>query len=210
MNDEVLLSRCNPGLVVSRDVYLSGLLDTMDYLILELESMLKEEGRFFGIVKSYYNSIHEAYSKIYSETAEDDSEIYGKILYLFKPIFKSEFSFLSNSRHLSKADAVIVILHRMTDIMIDLAEDYPHKNELKTINKVVTRLYDNIRNRGKEASLFKFSNALRTFIDSGVVGKFTLEQFSFQDSPKEDETLVRSGVRIKDESEDKIIEVTLE
>ena len=209
-NDELLMSRCDTESVITKDLYILGITDSMEYLFSELQQMLMEENRYIGIVKSYFRSIHDAYGKIHQELTEENLEICKKILYLFKPSFKSEFLYLSKSRRLSNADAVIVLIHRISNIILNESVDYSFKAEVRTLNKIITRLYNNIRNKGKEAILFKFANNLNSFINSGVIGKYCLDQFSFIEKPKNNPVLTRSGVRVKNDSEDKVIEVTLD
>lgn len=209
MRDEIMLERCDSGMIVEKNTYITGLLDVVDYLITELKQQLGEENRYFGIVTSYFNSFSIAYDRIYKTMPEEDFDIYGRILYLFKPSLRSEFSFLTKIRNLSPADACIVIVRKITQILLEVGEDHQSINEIRTLNKIITKLFDNIRGRGKDSALFNFSNSVRVFINSGKVGKFCLEQFSFTFDKKNNELLKQSGVRIKDDSDDKIIEITL-
>ena len=60
-NDFHLERRIHEDLIVSGDLYISGLIDITQWLILDLKQFLKEEGRFFGIMPTYVKTIEENY-----------------------------------------------------------------------------------------------------------------------------------------------------
>lgn len=206
--ESFLLERCSQELTISEAVYSIGYLDVVDFLISEMIGFMKEENRFFGIVKSYANTISDTYSVIHEEMTEDDIEVYGRILFLFKPSIKREYRWLISNRRLSKADAVIVLIHKMLEVVND-TQDFKFRAELKTLQKIFNGLFGNIRNKGKEAQLYDFTNSLRTFRNSGLVGKYPLDRFSFNEE-YEKKPVSGSNLRVKEESDDKIFEVSLE
>ena len=183
------------GSPVEKNLYVDGLLDVIDYLYLELKQFLTKEGRCFGIIKSYLHSVQDAYTKIFKDVDDEKIEVYGRVLYLYKPLLRKEFTRLVE-RSLSPADAVIVIIRKLLSI-VDEVQEYEHRREVKTIKKVTEKMYDNIRNHAKKDSLFLLANTVKTYMDQGKAGRYRHDIFKFEVPEKKNEKLENPGDRLK-------------
>lgn len=204
INDAYLEKRIQKDLNIAEPVYLDGLLDITQTLVLELEKLLDTEGRKFGIMISYLDSMFEAFTKAEEGVEESTYEIYEKILYLYKPLILKEYRKLRR-RNLSKADCIIVILKRVLEVITE-KPDWEHVKNARTIHKIVTKLFDNIRNTGKKASLSSLTGYIENYLDLGVVGKYRLDHISIEEEEtKYQKTeLLDSGSRV--EAEDNKVE----
>ena len=180
-NDFHLERRIQKDLVVSEEIYLSGLFDITQWLIMDLEGFVKEEGRFFGVMPGYFISMKAYYSQFNQGCTEDDCDIYGKIMYLFKPILLHEYGKLEQ-RHLSKADRVIVMMKRILDMTEKIATSLSHpKTEcIKGVNGIITKIYDRIKNNGKTLELRYMTTTMKSYLERGVVGKICVDEFGLQ------------------------------
>lgn len=203
---ESIEKRIHSDITVSEVLFAEGLFDTVGFLYSELKVALEEEHRFFGIVKSYALSIDQAFSKFDTEISDDDIEIYGRILYLCKPSFLNEFRRLRNKR-LTPGDSLIVIINKLLEV-ISGVEGFAYRKELKTMKKIFTKLFDNIKNKNKKDPMYFLFNTIKELMSKGAVGKYIAEDINFRDINKPKITLSGSGVRVNDESESKLIEVT--
>lgn len=185
-NDLHLERRMQKDLIVSEEVYISGLFDIVQWLILDMEEYAKEERRFFGIMPTYFATMRLSISEFNSDCTEMDCDIYGKIFYLLKPIIVNEFSRLENKK-LSKADRLIVISKRILDLLelvgSDVDVDYSKEklDNIKATNVIITKMFDRIRNDGKHTELKFMIGAMKDFIVSGRVGKSEIHMFSMKD-----------------------------
>ena len=85
---KTLDDRVDQDIFIDIETYGIGLLYLLDYLLLDLQYLLEEEGRYRGICKSYMDSIENAILNV--DWIEEDMEIYEKILFLFRPLFQRE------------------------------------------------------------------------------------------------------------------------
>lgn len=199
--------RIDLGISISEDLFSSGLIDVTDFLCISLKNFLEKENRFIGIVKSYINSMNSAYERFNSDLCDEDSEIYGRILYLIKPIIIKEFHRLRNKK-LSEGDCVILIIRKILNIVLENLE-YSHKKEAKTLLKIINCMYDNIRNRGKKDSMYIFSNSIKNLKQSGSVGKYSIDQLELSSDREEKIIYQGNGLLIENDSESKISEKNL-
>jgi hypothetical protein len=206
--DNILTDRVSQDYSISETSYITGVVEITEYLFIELIDLLKTEDRCFGIVKSYINSMKGAYEKVCESLSDEDIDISDRILYLYKPLILKEFARLKN-RRLSPADSAITLIHRLLDIISNIDSEYEFKSELGTLEKVIGKLWDNIRNKSKNDSLYYFSDILRTNMSKGLIGKFTLSHISLKEEIREKQLLKNPGVRVKQDSENKIIEINL-
>ena len=153
-----------------------SLFDVCSFLLTELQCYMEKEGRNFGIVKSYFNSIKEAISKFNNGVSEESINKYGSVLFLLKPILSSSFKKL-NLRGLSEADSIIVVINKILST-ID-RDDCIHKHEVETVSKVIENLWNNIRNKQKFSSLNFLVNTIKEFREKGYTGKACSDEFSF-------------------------------
>lgn len=197
--------RIMPDISVSEELYISGLLDVTSYLCSELTSFLIEEERYVGITKSFMHSINDAFISINKDVEEDDIDIYEKILFLYKPIIVREFNRLK-SKSLSPGDSTVIIIKKIIEIVS--GHEYKHNRELRTIRKVINKFFDNIKNRAKKDPLYNLSNTIKTYMEKGAIGKYSLDHISLKSENAEKQELVGTGIRINEETDNKITEVT--
>jgi len=190
--------RIQIGEYVGKEIYVDGLFILLQYLFCDLSDLLEEEGRRFGIVLSYLDSVYKACKNVDLSYEEESSQ---KIIYLVKPLIKTEYKRLTKKK-LSKADSVIVLIKTLLGIMME----YSQRKEFNTLLKIISKLFDNIRNKSKNTSLDKMSETIKSFIETGSLGKYKLDHFSLlEEKPKI--PLVGSGIRIKNETDKKILEI---
>ena len=192
------------GEYVAPKVYASGLTRLVEYMLVDLNDLLEKEGRRFGIVLSYLDSIYQECQKM---TLDNDDETSERIIYLFKPLILAEHKRLTK-KHLSKADSVITILRKLLEI-IQGVEDFPYQKEIESLKKIVDKLWDNIRNKSKLTSLENFEKTITDFMEEGVIGKYGAEKFSILEEEEKRcrKPLEGNGVMVEME-QGKVLEVT--
>ena len=192
------------GEYIAPPVYASGLTRLVEYMLVDLNDLLEKEGRRFGIVLSYLNSIYQECQKM---TLDNDDETSERIIYLFKPLIISEHRRLVR-KHLSKADSVITLLHKLLEI-IGQVEEFPYQKEIDSLKKIVDKLWDNIRNKSKLTSLENLEKTITDYMGEGIVGKYGIEKFSIleEEEKRLRKPLEGSGERIVQEC-GKVLEVT--
>lgn len=194
---DYLAIRVNNKETVDREVYADGVFDIISYLCLELWDFMKQENRFFGIIPIYKKSVDKSIEN-FNNSIEDwnNIEIYGKVLYLFKPLLIRSYKRLC-SKHLSKADCIIVILYKITDLLKN-SPHFTHKAELKNIHRIVKKLYDNIRNNAKTTDLLSLVSSINYYLEKGWVGKTAIYEFNIgEENRAATKTLLEgSGVRL--------------
>ena len=92
---EELERRIDSSIKVPVDQYSVGLLNMVDFLIVELEKFLERENRLKGIVKIYLNNLNTAFQKIYVVHFPKNLHIYF-YLYQYRhqiPIFYHLYNF---------------------------------------------------------------------------------------------------------------------
>lgn len=169
--------RIDENITISEDLFSSGLLDITDFLCSSLKEFLNKEERFLGIVKSYINSMDRAYEYFNKDLTESDADIYGKVLFLLKPLIVREFLRLRRKK-LSEGDCVILMIRKILNIIKEEVSEYSHMKEVKTLLKIINRLFDNIKHRSKTDSMYNFSNQIRILLKSGAIGKYQLNKLS--------------------------------
>ncbi len=180
-----------------------GLIDVCGFLRIELIQFLKDEGRYHGRVKSFMNNIRDAVAVLESQTTEDEIEVYGRVLSVIRNTISSEFRRLGY-RRLSPADRVIVLIHRIVEILENdtVNENFRYQRELGIIKKVIDKLFDNIRTRGKMDELPTLTDLIKRSMETERCGKFRCDVLDLyhveHPAPKEmtltgPETLLNSG-----------------
>ena len=176
--------------------YLRGLLHVVSFLFNDLERLLFVEGRYFGITVIYMGIVRNSYRRIKENDTSEDLENFGRILYLFKPNIMKEYKKLRR-KHVSEADCVISIIKKILDIIIQ-DKDNPYYRNIKALDKLTTKLFDNIRNSGKNSSMYSLVSNIKNYINSGVVGKYPLSHFSIlEEERKKDNGKEILGSRVK-------------
>lgn len=180
----------------NEDTYLDGLLWISILLLIDLRELLKEENRYRGIVISYFNSIILAFSGI--ELNEENT--YGTILYLIKPLIISEYKKL-RKRKVTKADCMIVLVKKILEIPGTI-DSYRYNKNIVSSLKVITRLFDNIKNPGKNIGMNSTVEAIKSFLSQGITGKYSLSDFSIEQEENkitENNEISGSGIKIDEE-----------
>lgn len=186
--------------------YQCGIMWILSLMFRDLVEQLSNEGRCFGIVKSYINSIQGAYGKIDLL----DEEIYRKILYIFKPSILKEHKRLTH-RHLSPADSNICLMKKISSILTEDPE-FKYYKEVGTILKILTKLHDNIRNRSKRDNLYSLSVSIRSYIGSGILGKHEVGKFTLlgnEDDKTKELVMQEEKVILEKGQENKLIEIDI-
>lgn len=205
---ESIEKRIHGDIIVSKICYTEAIFDIIGFLCEELKHELNKENRFYGVVKTYFNNIDTAFNKFYKNINNDSVDMFGRILYLYKPVLVSEYKKLVKFRKLTSGDSLIVIINKLLELASETNE-FPHKKELRTIKGQVQRLFDNIRNRNKKDPMYQLFNTLREGMERGVVGKYVADEISFDGVEKNTkEPIEGTGVRINEESDLKLGEVT--
>lgn len=203
-----LKERVDSGVTLDKEKYLLGLLDVINFLFVEMESLMKTENRCFGIVKSYLNSINDAYSRINAQTKEEDIESYGRILYLLKPLLKREFRRLIE-RKLSPADADITMIRKLIYIVVEDPDLPSCKSEVKTLRKIIDRLWGNIKNRAKNDAMYNLGDNVKTCIAMGALGKYSVDVFSLVPPDEPKDPVEGDGTRISEGNMEKVLEIKM-
>ena len=208
INDAYLDGRVQKDLNISEPMYLDGLFDVVHVLMIELEKLLDAEGRRFGIMMSYLDSMFDAFDKITPDEA--DYEVYGKVFYLFKPIIVRDYRRLLK-RGLSRADAMITIILRILEVIMENKGWQYYKN-CKTVYKIITKVHDNIRGSGKKSSLNQLKGYIRKYMSLGMIGRYSLDGFSIfdEESKFEKKVLPEPDTVVAEENTGKVQEISWE
>lgn len=167
--------------LISESSCIDGLVDISQCLFAELRTYLEEENRSFGIVTSYIKSLRSAYKDFNDDfQTEESMETLGKTIYLYKPLIIGDFRKLCQKR-LSKADSIITLMKRITDVILEISgNNYNHLREVRTINKIITKLFDNIRNNGKNIKLNLLVDSIKKYTTFGQTGKYSVDEINFK------------------------------
>lgn len=167
--------------LISESSCIDGLVDISQCLFAELRTYLEEENRSFGIVTSYIKSLRSAYKDFNDDfQTEESMETLGKTIYLYKPLIIGDFKKLCQKR-LSKADSIITLMKRITDVILEISgNNYNHLREVRTINKIITKLFDNIRNNGKNIKLNLLVDSIKKYTTFGQTGKYSVDEINFK------------------------------
>lgn len=173
--------RTKTDLIVSEEVYMDGIFDIIQWLVCDLETYVKDEGRYFGIMPTYFKDMRKIISSFNTGCTEDLCDIYGKIFYLFKPIIINEFMRLGIKR-LSNADRIIVIMKKILDMLEEEGTNRNHEKlkNFKDLNSIITKMFDRIRNNNKKTNLRLLINTFKQYIDLGKVGKMNVDEWSMK------------------------------
>lgn len=203
-----LKERLDEGITIEKGVYLLGLLDVVNFLFVEMEQLMKKENRCYGIVKSYLNSINDAYCRINGQTKEEDIESYGRILYLLKPLLKREFNRLID-RKLSPADADITLIRKIIYIISEDPDLPSCRGEIKTLKKIIDKLWGNIWNRTKNDPMYNLGDNIKSCIALGAAGKYSADIFSLVPPEEPKDPPAGDGTRIEEKGGGEVLEVTM-
>lgn len=186
-------SRIDPDLIIDEELFSLGLVFVTKYLCEPLKEYMEKENRFLGIVKSYMSSIYNTYNKVTCEVVDENCDEYtlgGRILFLLKPILVREFNRL-RSKKISEGDCIILMIRRILQMIIEI-DQFSFSNEAKTLEKIIEKLYSNIKNKNKKDVMYNFSNQIRNLRTAGNIGKYSLDKIVFS-LPKKEKTLIDSG-----------------
>ena len=149
-----------------------GLMDVCGFLRIEMIQFLKDEGRYYGVVKSFLNNLRDSLEHQESKTTPEEIEKYGRVLNLIKSSLCNEFRRLGR-RRLSPADRVIVMYKKILELIDEIQVDnFRYHREISTMKRVIGKLWGNIRNNGKNDSLFALSELIRSSVSKEASGRF--------------------------------------
>ena len=193
----------------NRQLYAAGLLDVVDFLVTDLWGQLEEENRLRGIVKKYREIINAAFYNINSNVTESDLLLFGKILYLHKGLLRKEYNRLTTKR-LSPADASITITRRLLSIILEV-DDLENKSSIESVKEVIDNLWEYIKNRSKQVSLFNLADTVKTNLNKGSLGKYTLDEFTLKEPEYTKDPIQDDGVRLNESSfaANKLLEIEM-
>lgn len=193
----------------NHQLYAAGLLDVVSFLVVDLWEQLEEENRLRGIVKTYQKKICTAFGTINSGVTESDLLLFGKILYLHKGLLRKEFNRLTTKR-LSPADASITIIRRLLSIILEV-EDLECKTEVESVKEVIDNLWEYIKNRSKNDSLFNLADVVKTNLNKGSLGKYALDEFTLKEPEYAKDPIQDDGVRLNESSDaaNKLLEIEM-
>ena len=207
--ENYLTKRIQNDLYVPQFTYLYGLLDIIQFLCTDLKKLLEDEGRYFGIMPIYMNRIEKTFEILNANDTSEDLNNYSRILYLFKPLIGREYKKL-RQRKVTRADCVITIIKKILEIVLE-DSDFPHYREVKRVYKIFVKLFNNIKNNGKNYNLFKLSENIKKYLSSGQVGKYAILQYSIINEEnqviKNRETLTEPKIEMEETKEIKKIEL---
>lgn len=186
----------------SRKLHFAGLLTILANLSTDLEELLYEEMRFFGRAKQYMKSVDSIFKTILIDDGDENRKIYNRIKYLYKPVIINVFNLLQ-SKKLSKADSIIVIINRFLSVLESYDTEW--KDSLKECKSIITNLFDNIRYNTKYSNLSTLTNSINDLISMNALGKFELDYITVQKPTKE----LNKKENIKSNRTTKISEVEL-
>lgn len=177
--ENFLTKRIQKDLYVPQFTYLYGLLDIIKFLYTDLKKLLDDEGRYFGIMPIFMSRVDRLFITLDKDITQEDIDIYSRILYLFKPLIGKEYKKL-RQRRVTRADCVITIIKKILEIVLE-DPDFPHYKEVKRVHKIFLKLFNNIKNAGKNYSLFKLSENMKKYLNTGQVGKYSIVKYSIMD-----------------------------
>lgn len=157
----------NSNVLDSHTVYKEALYYICTLLIPNMEYYLEEEGRYYGRVKSYLDSIKLAKSQGEELITDQDKQNYGKILSIIRGQIKKDFSRLGN-RRMSCADRIIIIIRWLLKIVDFIPlENYKFQKQALTFSRIIEHLFDNIRNHSKKDVFNNMTKLIERAINNG-------------------------------------------
>lgn len=175
-----LQKRCDSGVEISEDLYVSSLLDICDFLRVELIERLTEEGRFFGTAKDYMVTLASIFNgSVNKDVTDEDIEVFGKVLFLLKPVLTKEFKRLTR-RSLSAGDSIIIIAKKIISTCLNTCPDHPMRREMVSIEEILEKFYGNMKNRKKSDPMFFLSGLLQELIRTGSIGKYEASELTLR------------------------------
>ncbi len=206
--ENFLSNRIQSNLYVSQFTYLYGLLNIVEFLCRDLKILLVDEGRYFGIMPVYMYRIDRLFYILDRNSTQDGLDDYSRILYLFKPMIGKEYKKL-RQRKVTRADCVITIIKKFLEIVLEDV-DFPNYKEVKRIYKIFLKLFNNIKNTGKNYSLFRLSENVKKYMNEGLVGKNKTVKYSIIEEEmkiKNREILTEPRVKIEETKEIRKVEL---
>ena len=156
--------------------YQEGIFDICDFLVCELISFLKDEGRYKFRMIDYMNTIEEQYDIANRKQTEEDVNIYGRVLYVLNRSITKEYIRLRTKR-LSPADSLICIILKLFNVSETLDGENKFISEQTKVKEIIQKLYDNIRNRSKKDHLWRIENTIRDSVSINKWGTLSLDEF---------------------------------
>ena len=170
--------------------YQEGIFDVCDFLVTELISFLKEEGRYKFRMITYMKACSKTFDKIRQASLEEIN-IYGRVLYVLSRAISKDYLRLRQKR-LTPADATICIILKLIETSESLeGGNNRYLESQEELKSILSPIYDNIKNRAKRDHLWKTVNSIRDSVKSSKYGALSLDSFSLREienpTPKEQE-----------------------
>ena len=110
---------------------------------------------------------------------------------------------------MSSADCVIVILKNIFSYLNEF-KDHHYNDQIKLILEVLNKLFDNIKNGGKNINSSVLIGSLKVYVDLGLVGCYRVNHISIleEEEKRQKTEFSGSGIRLTDDGENKISEVS--
>lgn len=200
-----LTKRVDPNITLGLDYYVSALIDVVDVLRVKVVERLEQEGRYFGSARTYMDTIKEEFDKINKYVVPEDIEIYGRILFLLKPLLIKEFK-RSVGKGLSPADSLILISRKLLEVCITSSPNHSNIGEAKVIKEIYDKFHENMKSKFKNESFFFLASTVYELISSEKVGRYELDDITLltRDEVIKPDELLEPGSRINIESSKKI------
>lgn len=199
-----LNKRINDESYIEIEQYMKNFDFLLGSLVNDLEKFLDKEGRYFGITVRLIHDLREIVSNL--RESKGASEDCGReVAFLYRTlILRAHKKYLK--RGLSKADSVICISRCICGSLLQI---FPYSEILKAF-EIFDKLYNNIKNCGKEYVYTPLQESLLEFVETGKIGLYSVDSFSIVEEEKKRKIktpLDGSGVRV-DESSGAISEVS--
>ena len=202
------ISRIDQTIKVDETTYLLGMVNILEILQTDLKIFLENENRMYGIMKSYMDSIDDVLEKLNEipgiENKEDD---FGRILFLYRKVIKSEYKRLRFKKRLSEGDSTMIIMKKI----VELISGYPGfilNKELRTLRKILGKIIDNIKNKNKNDKLYLLSDKINTYLPQGIIGKCKCIRFSLIQQEKSNNSEEEENKELINNSINQITEIT--
>lgn len=156
--------------------YQEGIFDICEFLVVDMIQFLKEEGRYKYRMIDYMKVVMDNFSEAHKLQTEEDTNIYGRVLYVLNRIIIREYKRLRIKR-LSPADSLICIILKLINTSESLeGGNNKFMKEQQQMKEIFQKFHDNIRNRAKNDHLWKIETVIKESVETSRWGTLSLEE----------------------------------